>query len=87
MSAKQKRFSYSVALKLNVIKFAKEHSNMAAERHFGPHSTEKMIRDWRKQKEELLKLEKNIFSHTYCKMAQARIRGEEVDNGPQKQWQ
>jgi hypothetical protein len=24
--------------------------------------------------------------HTCCKMAQARIRGEEVDNGPQKQW-
>jgi hypothetical protein len=35
------------------------HDNMVAERHFGPPPTEKMIRTWRKQDEELLKLEKN----------------------------
>jgi predicted Holliday junction resolvase-like endonuclease len=59
MSAKQDRFSYSVAFKLNVITFAKEHGNMVDERHFGPPQTEKMIRTWRKQEEELLKLENN----------------------------
>jgi hypothetical protein len=52
MSAKQKRFPCSVAFKLNVIKFAKEHGNRAAERHFGPPPTEKMIRAFRKQEEE-----------------------------------
>jgi hypothetical protein len=46
MSAKQKRFSYSVAFKLNVIKFAKEHGNREVERHFGPPPTEKMIHTW-----------------------------------------
>jgi hypothetical protein len=59
MSAKQKRFSYSVAFKLNVIKYAKKHVSRAAERHCGPPPTEKMIRVWRKQEEELQELGKN----------------------------
>uniref|UniRef100_A0A803J700 HTH CENPB-type domain-containing protein n=1 Tax=Xenopus tropicalis TaxID=8364 RepID=A0A803J700_XENTR len=43
--SKQKRLAYKVAFKLEVIKFAKEHGNRAAERHFGPPPTEKTIRD------------------------------------------
>jgi hypothetical protein len=64
MSAKQKKFSYSVAFKLNVIKLVKKHGNSMAERLFGPPPTEKMICTWRKQEEELLKLEKN--KHSFC---------------------
>lgn len=41
--AKQKRLAYKVAFKLEVIKFAKEHGNRVAERHFGPPPTEKMM--------------------------------------------
>jgi hypothetical protein len=42
-----------------VIKFAKDHGNRAAGRHFGPRPTEKMTCAWQKQEEELLKSEKN----------------------------
>lgn len=55
----QKRLAYKAAFKLEVIKFAKEHGNRAAERHFGPPPTEKMIREWRKQEDQLTKLGKN----------------------------
>ncbi|XP_035228767.1 uncharacterized protein LOC118200886 [Stegodyphus dumicola] len=57
--SKQKRLAYKVAFKLEVIKFAKEHGNRAAERHFGPPTTEKMIREWRKQEDQLQKLDKS----------------------------
>jgi hypothetical protein len=67
MLAKQKRFSYSIAFKLNVIKYVKEHGNRAAEKHFGPSRTEKMICVWRKQEEELQKLGKN--KHSFHKHA------------------
>jgi hypothetical protein len=68
MSSKQKRVSYSVAFKLNVIKFTKEHGSRAAERHFGPCPTKKMIHAWRKQEEESLKPEK--ISILYAHMLQ-----------------
>ena len=42
--------------KLKVIAYAEEHGNRAAERHFGPPPTEKTIRDWRANKEELKKI-------------------------------
>ena len=51
--ASSKRLSYTVAYKLEVIRYAKEHGNRPAERHFGPPPTEKMIRQWRKQEDEL----------------------------------
>ena len=38
---KRKRNAYDVAFKLKVVKFAKSHSNRAAEREFGV--TEKMV--------------------------------------------
>ncbi|XP_069593726.1 bromodomain testis-specific protein [Ranitomeya imitator] len=45
--------------KTQVIKYAEEHGNRAAERHFGPPPTEKMIREWRKQEDELQKAGKS----------------------------
>jgi hypothetical protein len=48
MCSKQKRISYTVGIKLDVIKYVKEHGNRAAKRHFGPPVTEKIICDWRK---------------------------------------
>lgn len=41
MSVKQKRLSYNVNYKLEIVKYAKEHGNRAAKKHFGPPSTEK----------------------------------------------
>jgi hypothetical protein len=47
-----------------VLKYAKEHGNSAAERHFDPPVTEKMLCEWRKL-EDLQKLKKNKHSfHT-----------------------
>jgi hypothetical protein len=48
MGSKQKRISYTVGIKLDVIKYVKEHGNRAAKRHLGPPLTEKMTCDWRK---------------------------------------
>lgn len=59
MSVKQKRLSYNVNYKLEVVNYAKEHGNRAAERHFGPPPTEKMIREWKKQEEQLKGLSKH----------------------------
>ena len=52
---KNKRYSYDVGYKLKVIAYAEEHGNRAAERHFGPPPTEKIIWNWRASKEELKK--------------------------------
>lgn len=51
--ASGKRHSYTIGYKLQVVAYAKEHGNRAAERHFGPPPTEKMIRYWRKQEDKL----------------------------------
>jgi hypothetical protein len=70
MCSKQKSILYTVGLKLNVMKCAKEHGNRAAKRHFGSPPTEKMIPEWRKQEGELQKLQKNKHSScTYCNIA------------------
>jgi hypothetical protein len=44
---------YTVDLKLNVMKYAKEHGNRAADTHFVPPLTEKMLCEWRKLEEKL----------------------------------
>jgi hypothetical protein len=62
MCSKLNRISYTVNFKLNAIKCAEQHYNRAAERHFGPPPTEKMIRGWKKQQEELQRLQKNKHS-------------------------
>ncbi|XP_077111701.1 uncharacterized protein LOC143767342 isoform X2 [Ranitomeya variabilis] len=56
--SKQKRLSYKIPFKLKVVKFAKKHGNRAAERKFGRPPTEKMIREWRKQEDQLKKMDK-----------------------------
>ncbi|XP_069606515.1 uncharacterized protein [Ranitomeya imitator] len=56
--SKQKRLSYKIPFKLKVVKFAKQHGNRAAERQFGRPPTEKMIREWRKQENQLQKMDK-----------------------------
>nr|XP_028597585.1 uncharacterized protein LOC114603030 [Podarcis muralis]XP_028597587.1 uncharacterized protein LOC114603030 [Podarcis muralis]XP_028597588.1 uncharacterized protein LOC114603030 [Podarcis muralis]XP_028597589.1 uncharacterized protein LOC114603030 [Podarcis muralis] len=60
---KQRRLAYRIPFKLEVVKYAKEHGNRAAERHFGPPPTEKMIRGWRKQEDQLQKADK--CKHTF----------------------
>ena len=41
MASKQRRKAYTVGYKLEVIEYAKQHGNRAAERHFGPPPTKK----------------------------------------------
>lgn len=53
-----KRLPYSGKFKPNVISYAKEHGNRATERPFGPPPTECVIRQWRKQEEQFLKMPK-----------------------------
>ncbi|CAI5785439.1 Hypothetical predicted protein, partial [Podarcis lilfordi] len=60
---KQRRLVYKIPFKLEVVKYAKEHGNRAAERHCGPPPTERMIRDWRKQEDQLQKADKS--KHTF----------------------
>lgn len=57
---RQKRLAYKIPFKLEVVKYAKEHGNRAAER---PPPTEKMIREWRKQEDQLQKADKS--KHTF----------------------
>ena len=59
-STKRKRASYTTQFKLQVINFAEENSNRAAEVQFSV--SEKLVRDWCKAKgisEELLKMKKH----------------------------
>lgn len=58
MSGKRKRNAYDTAFKLRVVDYAESHNNCAAEREFGV--TEKMVRDWRKKKSELLGASKSV---------------------------
>jgi len=39
--------------------YAEKHGNQAAERHFGSPPTEKMIREWMKQRKDLIKADKS----------------------------
>ena len=50
-SLERKRSSYDASFKLHVIEFAENSSNSAAERQYGV--SEKLVRDWRKQKHVL----------------------------------
>jgi len=53
MGSKEKRLSYSIAFKIEVVNYAEKHGNRAAERNFGSPPTEKMIREWRKQRKKI----------------------------------
>jgi len=57
--SKERQLSYSIAFKIKVVNYAEKHGNWAAERHFGPPLTQKMIREWRKQRKDLIKADKS----------------------------
>ena len=59
MGSKERRLSYSIAFKIEVMNYAEKHGNRAAERRFGSPPTEKMIRNWRKQRKDLIKADKS----------------------------
>jgi len=59
MGSKERRLSYSIAFKIEVMNYAEKYGNRAAEMHFGSPLTEKMIREWRKQWKDLIKADKS----------------------------
>ena len=48
MANSSKRFIYTLAYKVEIVQYAKEHGKIAVERHFKPPPNEKMIQQWRK---------------------------------------
>ncbi|OOZ66168.1 hypothetical protein BOW47_12420, partial [Solemya velum gill symbiont] len=64
MASKRKRSSYDAAFKLKAVEFAEENGNRAAGRKFD--ISEKLVRDWRKQKEELLEMPKTKRARRYA---------------------
>ena len=67
MGSKEGRLSYSIAFKIEVVNYAEKHGNLAAERHFRSPPTEMMIREWRKQRKDLIKADKS--KRTLCSCA------------------
>jgi len=66
MGSKERRLSYSIAFNIEVVNYAEKHGNRAAERRFGSPPTEKMIREWRKKRKDLIKADKSkkkLFVH------------------------
>jgi len=66
MGSKEGQLSYSIVFKIEVVNYAEKHGNRAAERHFGSPPTEKMIREWRKQRKDFIKAdkrEKKLYIH------------------------
>jgi len=67
MGSKERRLSYSIAFEIEVVNYAEKHGNWAAERRFGSPPTEKMIREWRKQRKDFIKADKK--KKTLCSCA------------------
>ena len=55
MGSNERRLFYSIAFKTEVVNYAEKHGNRAADRRFGSLPTEKVIREWRKQRKDLIK--------------------------------
>ena len=55
---------YCIVFKIEVVNYAEKHGNRAAERRFGSPPTEKMIREWRKQRKDLIKSDKSKKNFT-----------------------
>jgi len=55
MGSKERRLSYSIAFKIEVVNYAEKRGNRTAERRFGSPPTEKMIREWKRQRKDLIK--------------------------------
>ena len=68
LGSKERRLSYSIAFKIEVVNYAVKHGNQAAERRFGSASTEQMIREWRKQRKDLIKADESK-KKTLCSCA------------------
>ena len=56
MESKDRRLSYNIAFKIEVVSYAEKHANRTAERRFGSPLTEKMLGEWRRQRKDLIKL-------------------------------
>jgi len=67
MGSKERRLSYSIAFKTEVVNYAEEHANRAAERRFVSPWTERIIWEWRKQRKNLIKADKS--KKTLCSCA------------------
>ena len=65
MGSKERRLSYSVAFKMEIVNYTEKHGNRAAERRFGSPPTEKMIREWRKQRKDLIKADNSKKSYVH----------------------
>ena len=59
MGSKERRLSYSIAFKIEVVNYTEKHGKWAAERRFGLPPTEMMIWEWRKQRKDLIKADKS----------------------------
>ena len=66
MGSKERQLSYSFAFKVEVVNCGEKHGNRAAERRFGSPLTEKMIREWRKQRKDLIKADKSKKALRSC---------------------
>jgi len=47
------------------VNYAEKRGNRAAEKHFGSPPTEKMMREWRKQREYLIKADESRKNFTF----------------------
>ena len=65
MGSKERRLSYSNAFKTEVVNYAENNGNRAAERRFDSPPTEKMIGEWRKQRKDLIKADKSEKNFTF----------------------
>jgi len=65
MGSKERRLSYSISYKIEIVNYAEKHGHRAAERRFGSPLTEKMIREWRKQRKDLIKTDKSKKNLTF----------------------
>ena len=59
MGSKERRLSYSITFRIEVMNYTEKHGNRAAESRFGSPPIEKMIREWRKQRKDLIKADKS----------------------------
>jgi len=66
VGSKERRLSYSIAFKIEVMNYTEKHGNRAAERCFGSAPTEKIVREWRKQRKDLIKADKSKTTLHSC---------------------
>ena len=65
MGSKEKQLSYNIAFKIEVMNYAAEYGNRAAERRFGSPPTE-MIREWTKKRRDLIKADESKKNLRSC---------------------